>query len=141
MSFATQTRERSAPVLPLAGMVDVLFLLLIFFMTASVFRDSEMSMDVSLPTSETAASAVGPANQIIITIGPDDTVYLGERPVPIENLLGVLQQLVEIAPNDAVVVRSDENSTAGTMVRVMDLAQQAGLTETSIATIRPAEDQ
>ena len=140
MSFSTQSRERSAPVLPLAGMVDVLFLLLIFFMTASVFRDSEMSMDVSLPTSETAAAAVGPAQQIIITIGPDDTVYLGERAVPIDQLRGV--------PRTARRGRSErlgggpqrrKTRGAGTMVRVMDLAQQAGLRETSIATIRPAE--
>ena len=140
MSFATQSRERSAPVLPLAGMVDVLFLLLIFFMTASVFRDSELSLDVSLPTSETAAAAVGPGQQIVITVDADDRVFLGEREVPMSQLRGVLEQLVAIAPNDAVVVRSDENSRAGTMVRVMDLAQQVGLTETSIATIRPAQE-
>lgn len=140
MSFSTQTRERSAPVLPLAGMVDVLFLLLIFFMTASVFRDSELSMDVSLPTSETAAAAVGPAQQIIVTIGPDDRVFLGERPVPIGELRGILEELRAIAGDEAVVVRADEAASAGTMVRVMDLAQQAGLTETSIATIRPAEE-
>lgn len=140
MSFATQTRERSAPVLPLAGMVDVLFLLLIFFMTASVFRDAELSMDVTLPTSETAASAVGPAQQIVITVGEDNRVFLGERAVPIENLLPVLNQLVEVAPNDSVVVRADQNSNTGVAVRVMDLAQQAGLTQVSIATIRPAEE-
>ena len=60
MSFATQTRERSAPVLPLAGMVDVLFLLLIFFMTASVFRDAELAVEVALPDSQSAAAEVGP---------------------------------------------------------------------------------
>jgi biopolymer transport protein ExbD len=140
MSFSTQSRERSAPVLPLAGMVDVLFLLLIFFMTASVFRDSELSMDVSLPTSETAATAVGPAQQIIVTVGADNTVFLGERAVPMDQLLGVLLQLVEVAPNDSVVVRADQDSNTGVAVRVMDLAQQAGLTQVSISTIRPAEE-
>ena len=139
MSFASTTRERSAPVLPLAGMVDVLFLLLIFFMTASVFRDSELSMDVNLPTSETASAGVGPAQQIIITVGADNTVYLGERAVPIDGLLDVLLQLVEVAPNDSVVVRADQDSNTGVAVRVMDLAQQAGLTQVSISTIRPGE--
>jgi biopolymer transport protein ExbD len=139
MSFATTTRERSAPVLPLAGMVDVLFLLLIFFMTASVFRDQELSMDVSLPTSETASAEAGPATQIVISIGEDDRVYLGEREVPMDNLFGILRDLQEVAPNDSVVVRGDQVSNLGTAVQVMDLAQQAGLTNVSIATIRPAE--
>ena len=139
MSFATQSRERSAPVLPLAGMVDVLFLLLIFFMTASVFRDAELAMDVSLPTAETSTSAVGPGNQIVITVSQDNRVYLGEREVAIDELPSVLQQLVAVAPNDAVAVRADQGSNTGVAVRVMDLAQQAGLTSVSIATIRPAE--
>ncbi|MEM6458042.1 MAG: biopolymer transporter ExbD [Planctomycetota bacterium] len=140
MSFATQTRERSAPVLPLAGMVDILFLLLIFFMTASVFRDAELSMDVALPTSETAEAAVGPANQIIITIDAENRVFLGERAVPIENLRGILEDLVAVAPNDAAVIRADGDADWGVGVRVMDLAQQAGLTQVQAATIRPAEE-
>lgn len=140
MSFATQSRERAAPVLPLAGMVDVLFLLLIFFMTASVFRDAEMSMDVSLPTAETASAAVGPAQQIIITVNNENNVFLGERQVPIDNLRDILLDLVAVAPNDSVVVRADQDSNTGIAVRVMDLAQQAGLTQVSISTIRPAEE-
>jgi len=140
MSFATQSRERAAPVLPLAGMVDVLFLLLIFFMTASVFRDAELSMDVSLPTAETASAAVGPAQQIIITVDENNLVFLGQRQVPIDNLRDILLDLVAVAPNDSVVVRADQASTTGVAVRVMDLAQQAGLTEVSISTIRPAEE-
>lgn len=139
MSFSSTTRERSAPVLPLAGMVDVLFLLLIFFMTASVFRDSELSMDVSLPQSETATSAVGPGTQIIITVDGENRVFLGEREIPMDGLRGVLLDLVAVAPNDSVVVRADQESNTGIAVRVMDIAQQAGLTQVSIATIRPAE--
>ncbi|MEO1237339.1 MAG: biopolymer transporter ExbD [Planctomycetota bacterium] len=140
MSFATQTRERSAPVLPLAGMVDVLFLLLIFFMTASVFRDAELSMDVSLPSSETAASAVGPANQIVITVDAENRVFLGEREVPIDGLRSLLEDLVAVAPNDSAVVRADQGADWGVGVRVMDLAQQAGLTQVQAATVRPAEE-
>ncbi len=140
MSFASPSRERTGPVLPMAGMVDILFLLLIFFMTASVFRDSELSMDVSLPTSETASSAVGPATQIVITVDANNRVFLGEREVPLDNLLSILLDLVAVAPNDAVVVRADQLSNTGIAVHVMDLAQQAGLTEVSIATIRPAGD-
>ncbi|MEM9881436.1 MAG: biopolymer transporter ExbD [Planctomycetota bacterium] len=140
MSFSTQTRERSAPVLPLAGMVDILFLLLIFFMTASVFRDAELSMDVALPTSETAEAAVGPANQIIITVDAENRVFLGERAVPIDDLRGILEDLVAVAPNDAAVIRADGDADWGVGVRVMDLAQQAGLTQVQAATIRPAEE-
>ena len=79
MSFAAQVRERSRPVLPLAPMVDVLFLLLIFFMTASVFREQELQIDVALPTAEMAQPPATTATQITISLTADDRIYLGPR--------------------------------------------------------------
>ncbi|MEM9419812.1 MAG: biopolymer transporter ExbD [Planctomycetota bacterium] len=139
MSFATQTRERSAPVLPLAGMVDVLFLLLIFFMTASVFRDAELSMDVSLPTSETASAAVGPQDQVIITVSEDNQLFLGERQISAEELPELLTQLKNVTAIDSLVVRADQQADWGLGVWIMDIAQQVGLENVQAATIRPAE--
>ncbi|MEM1108899.1 MAG: biopolymer transporter ExbD [Planctomycetota bacterium] len=140
MSFATQSRERSAPVLPLAGMVDVLFLLLIFFMTASVFRDAELSMDVSLPTSETASSAVGPQDQVIVTVSPTNEIFLGERQVSADELPALLAQLKSVTAIDSLVVRADQQADWGIGVRIMDVAQQVGLQNVQAATIRPAEE-
>ena len=140
MSFPTQSRERPAPVLPLAGMVDVLFLLLIFFMTASVFRDAELSMDVSLPTSETASAAVGPQDQVIVTVSPDNEIFLGERQVALEELPSLLTQLKSATAIDSLVVRADQQADWGIGVWIMDVAQQVGLDNVQAATIRPAEE-
>ncbi len=140
MSFASETRERSRPVLPLAAMVDVLFLLLIFFMTASVFREAEAQIDIDLPEAATAADPGVAADQVTVNIDASNRVYLGEREVSLDALPGELARLAEEAGIRAVVVRGDEGCDWGLGVKVMDLAQQAGLEEVSAATVRPAEE-
>ena len=138
MSFATQTRERSAPVLPLAGMVDVLFLLLIFFMTASVFRDAELAVEVALPDSQSAVSEVGPGTQVIITVDADDRVFLGEREVPLDQLPALLDDLATVVERDSVVVRGDQGASYGVPFAVLDMVKLAGLGDVSLATVREA---
>lgn len=139
MSFATQTRERSAPVLPLAGMVDVLFLLLIFFMTASVFRDAELAVEVALPDSQSALSEVGPGTQVVITVDAEDRVFLGEREVPLSQLPGLLDDLATVVEKDSVVVRGDRGASYGVPFAVLDMVKLAGLGDVSLATVREAE--
>ena len=139
MSFATQTRERSAPVLPLAGMVDVLFLLLIFFMTASVFRDAELAVEVALPDSRSAVAEVGPGTQVVITVDAQDQVFLGERAVSLEQLPGLLAELATVVEKDSVVVRGDQGASYGVPFAVLDMVKLAGLGDVSLATVREAE--
>ena len=141
MSFSASTRVRSAPVLPLAGMVDVLFLLLIFFMTASVFRDQETAIDVSLPAAASATPPSAPAAQVVVTIDAEDQIFLGERPVTMDELQGILLELAEVAPDNTLVVRGDRDSRFGTAVGVMDLGTQAGLESLYVSTVRPAEGE
>ncbi|MEM7626036.1 MAG: biopolymer transporter ExbD [Planctomycetota bacterium] len=140
MSFSTQTRERSAPVLPLAGMVDILFLLLIFFMTASVFRDSELAIDVDLPASNSEVSEVGPGSQVVITVDADDRVFLGEREVTLSELPGILDDLRGVIEEGSVVLRADKAATYGVPFTVLDMVKYAELGEVSLGTIRPLDE-
>lgn len=140
MSFSAQARERSRPVLPLAPMVDVLFLLLIFFMTASVFREQELQIDVALPTAEMAQPPATTATQITISLTADDRIYLGPRELTLAALRRTLAELVRDFPDEVVVVRGDQASSFGLAVKVMDAAQLAGVTNVSVATVKPTEE-
>ena len=132
MSFVAESRQRSRPVLPLAGMVDVLFLLLIFFMTASVFRDQELQIQVELPAAETAeVPAPDPATQIIVTVTEDGQVFLGQRPIALDQLPDMFHELAEQFPHEALIVRGDQSSRLGIAVQVMDLANMPGMPDMS----------
>lgn len=141
MSFVSESRERVRPVLPLAGMVDILFLLLIFFMTASVFRDQELQLPVELPSAASAEEgSAAAATRIVVTVTADDRVFLGEREMPIDLLQTTFEELAIQFPDETVIVRGDQNSRFGLAVRIMDLAQSAGLTNVSVATVKSVED-
>ena len=139
MSFASESRERSKPELPLSAMVDILFLLLVFFMTVSVFRENERQIDVSLPATDSAESASS-KTQIIITITSDGGIFIGDRAYNFESLRTTLTRLAEQFPDESVVIRGDKTSQFGLAVRVLDTAYSCGLRNVNIATTKAQSD-
>ncbi len=137
MSFVATKRVRTQPVLPLASMVDILFLMLIFFLTTSIYREQEAAIDVSLPSTEQARASASPT-QIVISIKDDGTIYLGQQPHTLDSLRSTLVELATISPNESVVIRGDQNSRLGTIVQIMDIANAARLRNVFIATTKPA---
>jgi len=137
MSFSSETRERTKPAVPLAAMVDVMFLLLIFFMTASVYREKERQIDVSLPATETDTSTQGKA-PIIITVAADGSIYIGEGKYTLSRLYDTLKDLAGQIDDESVVIRGDRSSELGLTVQVLDLCRAAGITDVSLATTKPA---
>ena len=137
MSFSSEIRERTKPAVPLAAMVDVMFLLLIFFMTASVYREKERQIDVSLPATETDTSTQGKA-PIIITIAADGSIYIGEGQYTLSRLYDTLKDLAGQIENESVVIRGDRGSELGLTVQVLDLCRAAGITDVALATTKPA---
>lgn len=140
MSFATETRERTRPVLPLAAMVDILFLLLIFFMTASVFRDQEMRMDINLPASETAQTPGAQAAEILVSFDSDGRVYVGQREVSLAQLRDVLTDLAEVTEGETVRVRGDVEGPWGLGIRIVDIAYAAGIENVDANTVEPLDE-
>lgn len=138
MGFASESRERSRPVLPLAGMVDILFLLLIFFMSTYSMRDQELAVDVGLPTSETAQTGETQAMKVTVSFDQDGRVYLGNREVTIDQLRGELVKLAAISVDQPVVIRGDPRApmSYGIAHQIMDAAQLAGFTQVSQAVVR-----
>jgi len=139
MSFTAPSRSRVGPALPLAGMIDVLFLLLIFFMTASVFREQELQMNVDLPAAE-SAQAAGPRAPIVITIQDDGGIYMGQQAYELPELQRTLRELADEFPNETVLIRGDREGKVGLLVRVIDMAYDAGLANVQLATTRTADD-
>ncbi|MEX0744546.1 MAG: biopolymer transporter ExbD [Phycisphaeraceae bacterium] len=140
MSFTAETRERSRPVLPLAAMVDVLFLLLIFFMTVSTFRESELQVPVNLAPAETAEPGPGAAMSIFVTITEDERIYLGPQELALAELGPRLTRLVEQLPGESLVVRTDGEARSRLLLRVVDLARQAGFDEIELGAAEWADE-
>lgn len=139
MGFASSTRERREPVVPLAGFIDILFLLLVFFMTASVFRQKEQQIDVSLPRAGETTSA-GDRTQIVVTLKADGTIYLTGGTYNIQSLRAKLMELATQFPDEAVVIRGDKDVPYGAVVQVLDMVKAANLRHTYLATTKAGSE-
>ena len=140
MSFTSETRERSRPVLPLAGMVDILFLLLVFFVTASTLREQEAAIPLDLTPAKSAEAQAAAGTHTIISIKGDGRIHWSGGPaISLDALKTKLTQLVDISPKETIVIRGDKASNYGTFIRVLDLAKQAGVADVRVAAAKPGE--
>jgi biopolymer transport protein ExbD len=140
MSFASTPPETNYGWRPPTTYVDVMFLILTFFITIAAFRDDDRQINVALPAQEAAKAGGGGRTQIVVTVTRDEQIFLGDRLFTPETLLPKLTELAVLYPNESVVIRADRESRLGMTVKVMDLAYKAGLKDVSLGTIKPRKE-
>lgn len=118
----------------LAPMIDVVFLLLCFFMTSTLFAQWETEMDITLPTAESGQIPRRLQGEIILNIFPDGRVVVNQRTLEGDALAEFLVRIADLFPGHAVVLRSDEQTPFRHVMRVMDLCRRADIFNISFAT-------
>lgn len=135
MSFAAESRERAKPILPLAAMVDILFLLLVFFITASTFSSSEPSISVTLTPAEAGEASGAMGSVTVITFTPEGKVFVGDREFTLEQTRAYLQSLYDASPDEPIYIRGDQAGAWGVGVRLLDYAKAAGFESVDLNTL------
>lgn len=133
MRFGTARREELD--LNITPLIDIVFLLLIFFMVSTTFQ-KESQLHVQLPQSVQQPEQDRPET-LEIVISADGQYALGGRTLSDDRLSTLLQALRQLAGDDRdrpLVVRADARTPHQAVVRAMDAAAQLGLTRLSIAT-------
>lgn len=121
--------ERGA--LDITPLIDVVFLLLIFFMLTSSSL-MQPGIKVRLPRVQIGTSVE--VRKLEITIDDYDRVYVGKRPVTMEELKAVVKDWAGRKTNLPVLIRGDEDASLGCVVRVWDICKAAGITKLRIGT-------
>jgi biopolymer transport protein ExbD len=117
----------------LTPMLDVVFIMLIFFIVTAVFV-REPGVDVERPDAVTALQPDRGSIFIAITAGSE--VWIDRRQVDIPAVRGAVERLAAEYPEGGVVIQADISARNRTLIQVMDAVKQAGIQEVTIATLR-----
>ncbi len=114
----------------LTPMLDVTFIMLIFFIVTSSFV-KEAGIDVSKPAAVTAE--VKERGNILVAITEQGEIWIDKRPVDPRAVRANIERLRAENPQGSVVIQADKNSRNELLVVVMDAAREAGVFDVSIA--------
>jgi biopolymer transport protein ExbD len=114
----------------LTPMLDVVFILLIFFIVTTSFV-KESGIDVNRPKASTSSSK--PKANIMIAINQNGSVWIDKREVDVRAVRANVERLRAINPEGGVIIQADEASNTGTLVKVMDQIRLAGVEDISIS--------
>ena len=118
-------------------MIDVVFLLLCFFVSSQLFAQWETEVGITLPTAESGDAPQRAPGEIILNIFEDGAVVVNSRAFDNAELLGLLTRVVELFPGNPVLIRADERTDYEHIMRVLDLCRQCDIQNVSFATSRP----
>ncbi len=114
--------------LEMTPMIDIVFLLMIFFLVASKLDEDDRSLDVVLPQASAATPLTSRPREFVINIDRNGNYYAGARPVRLEELRDLLVQSAADNPTrQTVIVRADEETAHKHVVAAMDACVQAGI--------------
>ncbi len=124
------------PGIQLAPLVDVLLLLLIFFLMTWNAARNENELDVKIPKATAAKEKSAPIGDVVINVKSDGNVVVNRRSLNTTELTDLLKGLVQLNSEQAVVIRGDEAGAYKNIVEVLNVCSQAGVSNIAFATAR-----
>lgn len=125
MNFSTANETQSD--FQLAPLIDIVFLLLVFFVVTSTMNSLEREMTVTLPQAESATNSESRYNEVVVNILRDGTVVVNRAVMTPENLEERLKRLRKLADGavPGVIIRADEDCPHRHVIRVMDICARS----------------
>lgn len=124
MKFAV--RKRRAPSIIIVSLVDVLTILLIFFVVSTTFKKDQPEVQINLPESKTATSKPAELEHAIVSLDQNDEVKLDGRSISIDELESAVRELPALRKS-SLALQADKKASFGMIVKVMDALKLAGV--------------
>ncbi len=129
MRFRTEDEENFS--LDLTPLVDVVFLLLIFFMVSTVFVDFKRQMDISLPSSKSSSTSET-LEPIKVELTVDEQIFLNGEKIKIEEFELALSK-ISLNKKKSAIIRADKNLPYGNVIKVMGILQAVQILDIGVA--------
>ena len=124
------------PILNLTSLIDVVFLLLVFFMVATTFLDPEKEIEIELPEAVAGESPDSERDELVINVFSDGRIVLSGAELDADDLLLALKSAARVDPDRPVTIRGDRLVRHERIVKVMDACGQAGLVNFAIGILQ-----
>ena len=126
--------KSKAPTLALTSMLDVIFLLLCFFVTVSVFSQWESEISIKLPSAKTSDEPERLPGEIIVNLDKTGLVKVNSAPMSLEDLQTRLKRISKFYPGQPVIIRADKEPKYDDPVKVIDACRAGDVWNFSLAT-------
>ena len=134
MKFRRQAEPPQAFGFMIAPMIDILLVVLVFFIVTWNFALAENELDVRVPSAAKANEPQPYVGQVVINIKADGTVIVNRQQKSSQELLDLLKKLSQLYPDQAVIVRGDQGVEYKHIVEVLDICRQADIWNVAFAT-------
>jgi biopolymer transport protein ExbD len=124
--------------LPLTSMVDVVFLLLIFFMVSTSFIEFTRRLDIRLPEAKAGTATEERGRQLLVEVGEEGRITLNGKEVTLAALESELEATRGV-PGRTALIRADGRLPYGLIIHIMGICRAAGILDISVAVQGPPE--
>ncbi|PYK02859.1 MAG: biopolymer transporter ExbD [Verrucomicrobia bacterium] len=119
-------RKRRAPSIIIVSLVDILTILLIFFVVSTTFKKDQPEVQINLPESKTATNTPAELEHAIVSVDQNDEIKLDGRTIAVEELESAVKNLSDTR-RGTLALQADKKASFGTIVKVMDALKLAGV--------------
>jgi len=126
-------RQRKKPELNIAPLVDMVFLLLIFFLVSTTFS-RETGVDIRKPKAKTATYLS--RESILVAVTKEGSIHINNRRVDLETLHRIIKDILKQKPDSPVIIIADKESLTGRIIEVMDKCKLAGTKNISLSALK-----
>ena len=137
--LAKKTDEE--PIMMMAPMIDIIFLLLIFFLMTSIFARLENELSITVPTADESRPPRRTPGEIIINLTSDGVIVVNQRRLNMEELEEILVKIGNIYRDQSVIIRGDRKALFGRAIAILDACAKAGIWNVSFAALPTQEEE
>jgi biopolymer transport protein ExbD len=132
----------SDPGFQLAPMIDIIFLLLAFFITTQIYAQWEQEVDISLPSAESGEHPKRLPGEVIVNVHANGAITVNGQTLGDSRLESMLQRLSQITrKGQPILIRADEDAAFKYVIKVLDYCRKSDIWNISFATGEPAKDE
>jgi biopolymer transport protein ExbD len=120
----------------MAPFIDIVFIILIFYMTLSVFYQLETELSISVPKSEESKETMRSPGEIIINVNDKGRVTVNQKELKGDELGKMLKRVSALYPSQPVIIRADKKTYHEHVVKVLDACAAANIWNIAFSTIK-----